>query len=331
MIEKFLSFLGVKDVENAGFFNSLLLEKSSIFDKFIFLWVKYSSYEKVIIDDETYIMPSKDAKPEVYNPFFDADEIICDMLNIASMYKNKYQHSSDSKEKKEESILQFINKYGLPGNVTYATIDADILSNTNAKIKDINNYQNSVIPFNDLETIFYLRYFFPDKNMVEFKENKGKIVIKENDNKINPNEKLKLSSEHGLVFSRNYCERFEFIYQYACDLYSVFNMLKTYNDDIPCDKEYKDRELKKFSARNIKFEFEYFSNEFWVNCSSNSLLNILDYIFMIKMTDSNMPLKSCKHCGKIYTTSDSRSEYCSFKCRNQANVYRSREKNKSLK
>ena len=40
------------------------------------------------------------------------------------------------------------------------------------------------------------------------------------------------------------------------------------------------------------------------------------------------PLKICKHCGKVFYAKNPKAEYCSPQCRNQANVYKSREKNK---
>ena len=35
---------------------------------------------------------------------------------------------------------------------------------------------------------------------------------------------------------------------------------------------------------------------------------------------------ACKHCGKLFYATDIRSEFCSARCRNQYNVYKSRAK-----
>lgn len=41
------------------------------------------------------------------------------------------------------------------------------------------------------------------------------------------------------------------------------------------------------------------------------------------------PLRICKHCGKVFYAKNPKAEYDSSQCRNQANVYKSRNKNKA--
>jgi hypothetical protein len=42
-------------------------------------------------------------------------------------------------------------------------------------------------------------------------------------------------------------------------------------------------------------------------------------------------IKICKHCGKVFYAKNPKAEYDSSQCRNQANVYKSRNKNKDDK
>ena len=53
---------------------------------------------------------------------------------------------------------------------------------------------------------------------------------------------------------------------------------------------------------------------------------IIDFAFAKAVTDKRKPLRYCKHCGKIFYAGDVRSEFCSPRCRNQFNVYKSRAK-----
>lgn len=46
------------------------------------------------------------------------------------------------------------------------------------------------------------------------------------------------------------------------------------------------------------------------------------------MCSDKNPIKMCKHCGNIFLSINPKAEYCSPKCRNKANVYKSRAKNK---
>lgn len=46
-------------------------------------WIRYSSYEYRTAEDGTlYIVVSKDAKPEMYNPMKDAESLVLDAVNI---------------------------------------------------------------------------------------------------------------------------------------------------------------------------------------------------------------------------------------------------------
>ena len=60
----------------------------------------------------------------------------------------------------------------------------------------------------------------------------------------------------------------------------------------------------------------------------NSLASALDTILLVKICDKNQPLRMCKHCGKLFIAENVRAEYDTPQCRNQANVYKSREKHK---
>jgi len=60
----------------------------------------------------------------------------------------------------------------------------------------------------------------------------------------------------------------------------------------------------------------------------NSLKQAIDTIFLLNETTERKTVKMCKHCGKVFSSPNLKAEYCSPKCRNQANVYKSRAKNK---
>lgn len=68
-------------------------------------------------------------------------------------------------------------------------------------------------------------------------------------------------------------------------------------------------------------------NEPKLVCSYASLKAFIDLSFMKAVTDKRKPLLYCKHCGNVYYAKDLRSEFCSPRCRNQFNVYKSRARN----
>ena len=60
----------------------------------------------------------------------------------------------------------------------------------------------------------------------------------------------------------------------------------------------------------------------------HSLLLGIQMMFSFMLTDEDNPLKMCKHCQKVFAASRQSNLFCSPKCKNQYNVYKSRKKNK---
>ena len=82
--------------------------------------------------------------------------------------------------------------------------------------------------------------------------------------------------------------------------------------------------LIQFSVKNYKSfkEKQVFSME--AGTGDENIENIVT----INETNERKEVKMCKHCGKPFSSENLKSEYCSPQCRNQANVYKSRAKNK---
>lgn len=60
----------------------------------------------------------------------------------------------------------------------------------------------------------------------------------------------------------------------------------------------------------------------------HSLLLGVQMMFSFMLTDEKSSLKVCKHCGKAFVASRPNSVFCSCKCKNRYNVYKSRAKDK---
>ena len=54
----------------------------------------------------------------------------------------------------------------------------------------------------------------------------------------------------------------------------------------------------------------------------------IQMMFSFMLVDDVKPLRLCKHCQKVFLGSRANSAFCSARCKNQYNVYKSREKNK---
>ncbi len=60
----------------------------------------------------------------------------------------------------------------------------------------------------------------------------------------------------------------------------------------------------------------------------HSLLIMVQMCFSFMLTDKDSDMRMCKHCKKAFVASRKGNEFCSQKCKNQFNVYKSREKKK---
>lgn len=56
-------------------------------------WIRYSSYEyKTGSDNILYITVSKDAKPEMYRPMQEAEQLVIDAINVGLAAMRKVYH-----------------------------------------------------------------------------------------------------------------------------------------------------------------------------------------------------------------------------------------------
>ena len=53
----------------------------------------------------------------------------------------------------------------------------------------------------------------------------------------------------------------------------------------------------------------------------------IQMMFSFMLVDDAKPLRQCKHCQKVFLGSRANSAFCSARCKNQYNVYKSRGKN----
>ena len=60
-------------------------------------WIRYSSYEyKTGSDNNLYITVSKDAKPEMYHPMQEAEQLVIDAVNVGLAAMHKVSRLYDS-------------------------------------------------------------------------------------------------------------------------------------------------------------------------------------------------------------------------------------------
>lgn len=288
-------------------------------------WFKYSDYEMIEIDERHYITPKENAKISMYDPFKFADEILVDILMIGRYIEKNDIASSN------EKIMQFVKNYGLLGELTYLPINSDIVNQNKVYLPKGNLVSNEEI----MSTYDYIELFLKckKKQKIVMKKNaRGEILELSTENEVNPLFAIDRPAEYAVVFSKAYSECLIWIMHYTRTLYQTFEAIENYSKlEDAYTKQIYDIRIKNFNPSKIACRVLMGNKKDDVpvlEWNFNSLKLAIDTMFALNETTNRKTVKMCKHCSKPFSSLNLKAEYCSPKCRNQANVYKSRAKNK---
>lgn len=293
--------------------------------KFKTFWFRYDSYEMKEIEEKHYITPKENSKVVMYDPFDFSDDILVDILNVG-----RFVEKNDI-EDAIKNIMEFVEKYGLLGELTYLPLNTDIVKQSKVYLPAGNLVSNrETLPADE-----YIELFLKckKKQKVVIKKNaKGEILELSVENEMNPLAIIDRPAEYAVVFSRAYSECLVWIMHYARTLYLIFEAIENYSkaQDAYTRQRY-DTRIKEFNPSKIACKIlmgENKEDKPVIEWNFNSLKLAIDTMFALNETTERKTVKMCKHCGKPFSSENLKAEYCSPQCRNQANVYKSRAKNR---
>lgn len=294
-------------------------------ENFRTFWFRYDGYEIKEIDEKHYITPKENSKIIMYDPFDLADNILVDILMIGRCVENNDIEESNKK------IMEFVEKYGLLGELTYLPLNTDIVKQNKVYLPS----GNLVSEKDTLPTDEYIELFLKckKKQKVVMKKNaRGEILDLSVENEMNPLAIIDRPAEYAVVFSRAYSECLVWIMYYARTLYLTFEAIENYSKvQDAYTKQIYDARIKEFNPSKIACKILMGKNKEdkpVLEWNFNSLKLAIDTMFALNETTERKTVKMCKHCGKPFASQNLKAEYCSPQCRNQANVYKSRAKNK---
>ena len=164
------------------------------------------------------------------------------------------------------------------------------------------------------------------------KNARGEILELSAENEMNPVVAIDRPAEYAVVFSKAYSECLVWIMHYARTLYQTFEAIENYSKvEDAYTKQLYDNRIKNFNPSKIACKILMGKNKEdkpVIEWNFNSLKLAIDTMFALNETTERKTVKMCKHCGKPFSSENLKAEYCSPQCRNQANVYKSRAKNK---
>ena len=117
--------------------------------------------------------------------------------------------------------------------------------------------------------------------------------------------------------NEKYYEQADQIVSYAQTLYNILKELKKESGET-----IKHSLISKLESNHIRTNLDYNG----VSIHIRSLKEYIDEDFKLFAIQEKKYLKLCKHCGKAFTAPNPKTEYDTFSCKNQENVYKSRAK-----
>ena len=254
-------------------------------------YIRYSEYEiRENKQGESVVIPTRTAQLKTYDPTENAEEILTALLNTGRSMKDA------TVEKAEKLILDFVNRYGLLGAITELPLNKDFYNHELVFIDDNLFTASGVMATEEFEDLF-------------LEKAKPKIT-----------KSFKLDD---YIKSKKYSEPVTWIAEYIHELYEVLLLSVKYKTEPESVSFLLNNRLK----TNIRYRLTV-TDRIQMQYEFYSLIGVLNFTIANLLSAEAAPLKICKHCKKAFISQNKRAEFCSERCRNQFNVYKSRAKAK---
>lgn len=280
------------------------MDTKMMFADAAFLWAKYTSYTVETRERHgPFVLPDKGAKLQVYNAMGSSTQMMLDALITGGMIAR-----CENVEEEIKYALSFVSQYGTLGMMNYLPKDADFYRENEVWLDSGNVLTNK----KSLPRSEYLAYFLGENSDSE------QAVLADALNK---------PEVYNALFSPYYSEPLTWCIAFFSLLYSHFEAWFHQRGDYEIDTDIAEtRKIAgEIGGRGIAFAVDSVSrpNLEW---EFGSLRTLIELEYSLACADKAAPLKLCKHCGKPFYNTNARSEFCSPRCRNQWNVYKSRRK-----
>lgn len=279
---------------------------------------KFEEYEIKTIKGIKYVVPklNESTIPPYtsidFEDYEENDKPLIDFINLGKL-------SLENREDTDRLLLEYVNKYGLLGLIHNLPVNRYYTLDTKVLLKEFNNVSGIewYDAFNTIEILDYFKIFFPtatNKEINDIIEKSNKLLCQRSMEKF-------ITPDLNELYYKNekYYEQADMLVNYAQTLYNILKELKKEN------KEHIDYYLiQKLESNHIRTNLEYNG----ITIHVRSLKEYIDEDFKLFAIEEKKYLKLCKHCGKAFTAPNPKTEYDTFSCKNQENVYKSRARNK---
>ena len=289
-------------------------------------WVRYSEYEwKQAENGKQYLTACADAKPTIYDPLKEYQQLVLDALYIGRLGMKQEQDDTEI----QAEIKAFAEKYGLFGLMTALPTTPSFMDYEAVYLP-----KNRFIKKETMSTEDYLNLFFPFDKPDVVKRSVESLWNIEGDNMMMA---LAMTMSDrpmavNMSFQRQYAESYEWIKQVFTDwAFNATTVFLYYNDYDKLDEDYKQlmrQSIRAFGGNAPVYHIELLEQPTLV-WDFHSLLLGIQMMLSFMLTDKNNPMRVCKKCSKFFVASRPSAVFCSPRCKNQYNVYKNRAKNKT--
>ena len=297
---------------------------SNLFQKTSSSWVRYDKYEwKEDKEGALYITPSPDAKVSLYNPLKDSEQMVLKAVNLGLICMDK----NNTQEQLQNAIMDFVTGYGLLGLMTALPTTPDFITYHAVYLP-----KNHFIKEESMTTEKYLSYFFPfDK--IDFVKKGMESSWNTDDVQMMALIMTMKNKPQAVMmsFQKEYAERYDWLVTLFKDWAFTFMSSFLYYQDFDIlddmQKQLYRQGMAAFGGIAPTYHIELLERPTIV-WDFHSLLLGVQMMFSFMLTDEKSSLKVCKHCGNAFVAGRTNSVFCSGKCKNRYNVYKSRAKDK---
>ena len=289
-------------------------------------WVRYSEYEwKQAENGKLYLTACANAKPTIYDPLKEYQQLVLDALYIGRLGMKQEQDD----EEIQAEIKAFAEKYGLFGLMTALPTTPSFMDYEAVYLP-----KNRFIKKETMSTEDYLNLFFPFDKLDVVKRSVESLWNIEGDNMMMA---LAMTTSDrpmavNMSFQRQYAESYGWMKQVFTDwAFNATTVFLYYNDYDKLDNDYKQlmrQSIRAFDGNAPSYHIELLEQPTLV-WDFHSLLLGIQMMLSFMLTDKNNPMRVCKKCSKFFVASRLSAVFCSPRCKNQYNVYKNRAKNKT--
>lgn len=263
---------------------------------------RYSEYILKEIEERKYIFPADNAQ---ITESTIGEKVLNILVELLSVGKSVYYKEKDV----EKSVMEFVGKYGLLGFINYFPVNELFFLNNEIILKEDKMIDEYIIK---PDIVSYIRIFMPNllnQDIID-KIEVAKDYIREN--RISENAKTLINMN--FAYSHDYGEPMEMIINYAGQLYE--NLLKMQNED-----------ENKLTTNKLSILFENIKGKDLI-LKYETLKEVIDTVFTSEVMAEVRKLKICRYCNKPFIAVNPKTEYDTPACKNKANVYKFRSKEK---